>query len=341
LIRNISCFAMMPFAFKDHAMEHKYREHFMASNLDRYRPIVFFGSPIILAMRMFPILYAAYDHSNIDRAVLAGAIFKFVGSVIFVAVFIKKWDNSSKSRIGRILFWTVRFGWLLALYGQIRGQSDAQALTSFAALVTSCGLTMPSFTEYICCALLASYARPLQLCWKESSISPADFALIQQILYQHTLILALGISLIGSFHSDFRRNWLRSSNSPPESSTLQPATNTKLGSELAARSGSWDLLKDGYYSDADRRKLCAEVLLVCSLLSSPSFKFVYQAAAAAAAGAGRYRATADRPTRYGAAVASSQHHHRRWPNRLRVPGASESRLVRLHPNGCCCREFKG
>jgi hypothetical protein len=241
----------------------------MASNLDRYRPIVFFGSPIILSMRLFPILYAAYDPSNVDRAVLAEAIFKFLSSVIFVAVFTKKWDNSSKSRIGHILFWTVRCGWLLALYGQIRGQSDAQALTSFAALVTSCGLMMPSFTEYVCCALLASYIRPLQLCWKESSISPADFSLIQQILYQHTLILALGFSIIGSFHSDLRRNWLRSSDSQPATSTLQPATKTKIGSELAARSDSWDLLKDGYYSDADRRELCADVLLVCSVLSSP------------------------------------------------------------------------
>ena len=94
------------------------------------------------------------------------------------------------------------------------------------------------------------------------------------MFYQHTLILALGASIIWTFHADHRRDWLRSRSLV----TDEPAAKRKNRSKQARQDGSdakakcaatsaesvgatgtdevpWDVVSDGCLQAADTQML--------------------------------------------------------------------------------------
>jgi hypothetical protein len=249
-----------PFSFCDQILEHSYQEHFLVSNYDRFKTTCKYLLPVLFLFRIFPIICWFLGYS-VDRMDFSYAIFKLVWQwlSVVVIIFSKNWSRSAKSRFGRFVLWMLRVNWLLASVSQARGL-NMQATTSFVYMVCLSGLMMPNISEYICWAIGASFIRPIQLLFTGNSES--DTNLIMQAIYQHSLVLALGISIVWTFHSDFRRAWLRS---PAES--IKPAKQRKSAIALNAPTPRtekqvFDELDDGYFTESDRLELRSEVLKV-------------------------------------------------------------------------------
>ena len=119
------------------------------------------------------------------------------------------------ARLGIATLWIIRiFAMVVGLQQLGANHSDPQVMTALIGYLCVCGLGIPSFFEYLSIAFPLAFARPTLLC-----LFPGpDPELVQQSLFQHTLILALGGCITFTVHSDCRRDWLRSS-----SAATQPA----------------------------------------------------------------------------------------------------------------------
>jgi hypothetical protein len=247
-----------PFSFCDQILEHNYQEHFLVSNYDRFEEICKYLVPVLFLFRTFPIICWFLGYS-VDSIELFYAVFKLCLTIIVLIIFSKSWSRSAKFRFGLLLLWALRVNWLLAAVSQARGL-NMQATTSFVLMVCLSGLMMPNILEYFCWAIGASFIRPIQLSFTGNSDSNMD--LIMQAIYQHSLVMALGMSIVWTFHCDFRRAWLRS-----PSKSIKPAKRRKSAIALNApiprtEKRGFDELDDGYFTESDRSELSAEVLKV-------------------------------------------------------------------------------
>lgn len=240
-------------------MEGIYQQHFITSNFVRLRMIFRFCFPLFIGLRMYPIACWLLSY-NVDHMELVEAAIKFSGIICFSIVLSHSWSDSAKGRIGLVFLWIMRVGWLSAVLGQARGHSYSQARTSFVWMVCISGLMMPNILEYFGYAITVSYIRPLLLFWTTSSSPASEIELVEQIVYQHSLVLALGFCITWTFHSDFRRDWLRSPSDCTKHASIR--TNPTKGRNVRADKRHWDMLDDLYFSDADRLELSAEVTQV-------------------------------------------------------------------------------
>jgi hypothetical protein len=253
---------LSPFPFRDRTMENNYQQHFYVSNFDRFKAVIRLGFPVVILLRMYPILcwFLAY---SVDSIELFEATYKMFGIVCLCIVFSKSWSDSAKARFGLLFSWMFRSGWLQVAVGQIRGINHSQAIPTFVGMVCVGGLMMPNISEYFILALLVSYIRPIRLAF--AMIQDPDAELVTQAFYQHTLVLGLGVSIAWAFHGDFRRNWLRSRAACGKPSNQRQKSTSVRTPTLRTDDKSFDELDDDYFTESDRAELMSEVLKVSFL----------------------------------------------------------------------------
>ena len=253
---------LAPFAFKDSVMEQKFVCSFVESSIDRIRPVVRFSIPVLLPLRISPLIMWIFseDDDYIQRRTAIFCTFQAVVEVLTLLVVLKEWNCPIKQRLGLFFLWFTRLGFLTTIY-QMREERDIQVFANLVSFICIGGLTMPSYAEYLVLAFLVSYLWPLQKILQASSSD-----LVQEIMYQHTLVLALGISMHWAVHSDLRRIWLRSASANLQSTTTDKPNSQVLKSsseDAAASTSDWDQLRDGYFSNADRLATRVQALQVC------------------------------------------------------------------------------
>ena len=195
-----------PFCFKNRLMEERYQHHFISSSVDRVGPIMLsFWLPALMIMRCFWSMYWLFNPFKIRHVeVVVGATRFFFKMVMFV-VLSKKWDLSAKCKIGLLFLWMTRtVGILVAVQQAAAKANDPLTMSGLVGYVCLSGLMIPRFTEYLCTALPLPLIQPIRLYFSGNKAEH-----IHEILFQHTLILALGLSITWTIHADCRRDWLR------------------------------------------------------------------------------------------------------------------------------------
>ena len=310
-------------------MEKHYVHYFVASNPDRSRQMLkYFWIPVILPLRFLRCVYWITYPGEFDYSDFWGAIFKFM-AMVFTFIFVsrtKEWSDSARHKLGLFLLWMTRLFFLVAILEQSKRDRNANTFFAYVCLVCLGGFAVPMFSEYLALAIVISFVRPAQLL---VSSSQNDSQIIQEIAYQHSLVLALCISIHWNVHSDLRRNWLRSPSKNFGPAVTGTSNNGKNGGG-AAPAIEWDTLPDNYFSPTDHAELCAQALQVPSSPHAAWRASLHSRFRAARAGAGRHRGAAGRPARLRAEVAPRTERDRRRPGGPRLPGSrseprSESR----------------
>jgi hypothetical protein len=254
---------LSPFPFRDRAMESNYQQHFSVSNFDRLRAVLRWIAPVVILLRMYPILcwFLAY---SVDSIELFEAAYGIICFVCFGMVFSKSWSDSAKARFGLLFSWIIRSAWLKAAVGQIRGLNYSQSIVSFVIQVCLGGLVTANISDYFILALFVSYIRPIGLAYTMMIQDPdSDAELVTQTFYQHTLVLGLGISITWAFHGDFRRDWLRS-----PAACIKPSKKRQKSTSVSTPTPRTDEtcfdeeLGDDYFTECDQAELMSEVLKV-------------------------------------------------------------------------------
>ena len=254
-----------PFAFKDNIMEQKFVHSFVGTSIDRIRPVVRFLIPVLLPLRIFPLIIWIFSEDADDAQHHSAffCTFQAAANILTFLVISKEWTCATKQCFGLLFLWLTRLGFLSTIY-QMREKRDIQVFATLVSMICAGGLMIPSYAEYLVLAFLVSYLWPLQKFFTTQQASSSD--LVQEIIYQHTLVLALGISIHWAVHSDLRRTWLRSASANLELTTVVKPNRRvfKDSNEDEATSRSdWDQLRDGYFSNADRLATRVQALQVC------------------------------------------------------------------------------
>ena len=274
-------FFLGPFAFRDPSMERRFRQYFMQSFIDRSRLVLcYFWFPVLLSMRIYWLADWFLNGRDVAFVDLIVETFRIFVLFATAPIFLPGLSETGKHRISVCLCTLARIVPVMSLVQVFGDQSDPQAMTLLVSSLCFCGLGIPSFSEYICSALSVPFIRPVLLYF---SASPHDTKLVYDVLFQHSLILALGLSINWTVHSDCRRDWLRS----PAASIHEPKQTL---SAAAARGGSrsvagrksrpneghhvgisaqasktatshdWDAVGDDYFNQEDLSSLRAEAL---------------------------------------------------------------------------------
>jgi hypothetical protein len=209
------------FSFDDPDMEQKYRQYFTSTTVTRSKPVLYyFWLPMVGSMRILwlvCLLIFPYNISFVEFFVLVMRIFIFIVAAMLYRI---RWSESSMARLGSGTLWLIRmFAMVVGLQQLGANHNDPQVMTALIGYICVCGLGVPNFAEYLIIAVLLALVRPMHL-YLSSQPEP-DLA--QQSLFQHALILTLGVSITFTVHSDCRRDWLRSSSA----SAPNPAPRTR------------------------------------------------------------------------------------------------------------------
>ena len=258
------------FKFGDRELERRYQEFYVSTCIDRIRPLAYFlYVPIVGTIILSKFLYG--PRLGKAELILLGVRISIL--VIAIVLLSEKWVMSSKYRRGLFVLCLVRATVILAAIQQLGQSRDAQIMSHLVGYVFIGGLAAPSFAEYFLCSVFLTLLRPLYLSF-DFSRSTSSTEAILSMLYQHTLILALGASIIWTVHADHRRDWLRSRSLL----TVEPAAKRKNRSKLAKQDGSdakakcaapsaesvevsgtdeaqWDIVSDGCLHAADTHML--------------------------------------------------------------------------------------
>jgi hypothetical protein len=266
---KIRAFVAGPFAFQDYSMECRFQRHFIDSIFDRTRRIMCVWLPFVGIMRIVWLAYwivFPFDISTVDLIIFA---IRFLFLILGSTMFMRNWADANKRRIGLANLWIARTYLVVAALGESDvHKRDPQKLASLVAYLCICGLFIPSFAEYLVCAVPLSFTRPLIM----SLVSGAGKDQAQEIIFQHGLILALGISITWTAHADCRRDWLRSAATTSKCLGLRKAPPIMAGatSRGECRSG-WGLFGDDYFNSSDLEEIRAESTQV--ELNFPDFSF--------------------------------------------------------------------
>lgn len=249
-----------PFSFRDVRMETCYSQYFIETNYIRSRHVLaYFWIPVILPLRLSRCIYWILYPQEFDFLELKSAVFKFfIMAFSFLLVLrAETWGHIARNRLGLLQLWATRLLFMIAIFEQTRKDRNANIFFSLVFSIALGGFTNPRYSEYLAFAILISFARPAQLL---ISCNPSECSQIQEIAYQHALVLALCTSVHWTVHSDIRRGWLRSPALPVDSD--RPGTcGVVCGQPLPPEDG-WDLLNDDYFSHADQVEMRAQALQV-------------------------------------------------------------------------------
>jgi hypothetical protein len=250
------------FSFEDLVMEHRFRQYFRNTNLDRAKPVIYYFW-MVGVMRAMWLIYVLAFPNSVSEFDWGFAVLH--GSIIIIAVLLvqTKWSDSSKVRAGIANLWIVRVSSVVVLTQQLGvNHGDPQVMVALIGYLCLGGLSIPSYAEYLLIVLPLAFARPLLLGLSLSS----DPDLLHQSLFQHSLILALGASITATIHADCRRNWLRSASS--SAGFQQPARRNRGSAQptdpsRADNEGS-DERDAECFAGPDEQHAAQEVTAVCT-----------------------------------------------------------------------------
>ena len=237
------------FSFGDREMERRYQRFYISSSIDRLRPFLCY---LVIPSRLSLLVYEELHAPEWVRAKILFIIMRLCIFTTFLALLSKKWGKEMTYWRGLALLWTIRMSFfLIALEHSSTNYGGIQSMASPVMIICFSGLAVPSFIEYIFSILPISILGPLQLYLHSSSTET-----IFSVLYQHTLILALGASVTWTVHADHRRDWLRSrtarvraqrssgqlrgDTSGPESVDIDSTAATSSASKAATGGADWD-----------------------------------------------------------------------------------------------------
>ena len=330
-------FTHSPFAFKGGGrMENHYIHYFLGSNPDRALQLIkYFWIPVILPLRIMRCVYWILYPGEFDYPEILGAIFKFiVAIIIFILVSkVRGWSESARQRVGLFQLSMVRLFCVVTILEQSKKDRNANTFFAYVCFLCLSGFIIPRYSEYLALAIVISFVRPVQMWLSYSSDSQS----IQEIAYQHTLVLALFISIHWTIHSDFRRDWLRS----PSVHISHAVMGTRpINGGGAACAAEWDMLQDDYFSHTDHLELSAQALQVSTrgaLRLRQCWEVTFRLLplfSLRPPGTGRHRGATGRPARLRAAVALRAGRDRRRAGGPRLPGLRLRPASRPH---CPCR----
>ena len=338
------------FAFGDRVLERRYQEFYLSTCVDRIRPFIYFlYVPIVGTIRMSMLVNSEFYGPRLGKAEVMLLQIRLSILVILLILLSKKWTIASNYRRGVFVFWLKRVTLILAAIQQMgRNSRDPQIMSTLVCFIFVGGLISPSFAEYISYSLVLTFLRPLYLSFSSSQSTSADEIL--NILYQNTLILALGASIIWTVHADHRRDWLRSRITVTDELLAQKKKTSKLAKQGNAKAkyaastaesvgavgtdeAQWDVVTDGCLEAADTQILAQARQVHCSCLLHIRIQQMRCSARIdvvnapawlpdvhPCAGAGGIDGAASGAAGRGTKVASLQHLHRRRPRRLRLSG---------------------
>jgi hypothetical protein len=235
-----------------------------------------FAVPVYCFVRLFwPVFWLINPYKVTTVEVVIGVQRIFIQIFAFVVVG-KQWNARIKKRLGIGLLWASRMVAVFeAVQQAVAKEEDPHAMAGLVSYVCFGYLFIPNFVEYFCTLLVLPYIQPVCLYLVGE---PAEH--VQQILYQHTLILALGLSISWSVHTDCRSDWLRypapskntkhKTTTPSDQLSSSPVLAREDGSSrmrvsetsAAAENDDWDHFDDGYFTDADRAEMRADAIQV-------------------------------------------------------------------------------
>ena len=193
-------------AFGDRVMERRYQIFCITSCIDRIRPVLFnIYIPIVATMKLWSITHNVL-HGPATELILESIRLSFL--ILLTILLSRKWGTASNYGRDIAILWIARIGSVLAFLQQLvdtKGGRDLQIFASLVGYVYTSGFVFYSFSEYILFVVPLAFLRPLYL-----SVIQKDRVSYFDVLYQHTLILALGVSITWTIHADYRRDWLRS-----------------------------------------------------------------------------------------------------------------------------------
>ena len=192
-----------PFAFRDRVLEHRFQDYLVSSCADRIKPMVCAFFPVLFIIRLSSLAYSILYGSGeiIVPAIRLSAI------ILLVVLISKNWNPASNYGRGLAILWTTRFITILGLQQLLVAKSaELQAMATHVGFVCAGGWMINSFSEFFLFALMHSFLRPLL----QLGLGITKNESIFDVIYQNTMILALGVSIAWTVQANQRRDWLRS-----------------------------------------------------------------------------------------------------------------------------------
>ena len=267
-----------PFGFSDGKMEQKYQRFWISSCLIRNRPLLWnFLFPALGLIRAVHFVSWAFNPRQLDIVDVFIVSSRAVALCFVICIFGMKWSSERMSFFGYALLWASRCFFLLSAVQQVRTyQLDSQLSTDLIVpVMCCCGLIIPSFSEYLCIALVLPSIRPILIYASPPEGLARDH--LQQVLFQHALVFVLAVSVTWTVHADSRRDWLRSPAAPrprhgPGKALTAPKRrrHSRLDCGIHAEDAHAQPPiatlecepEDGYFSAADLAEIRAEALQV-------------------------------------------------------------------------------
>ena len=279
------------FGFQNPLMEDRYRRHFIASSADRAGPISRFWVPAVITLRLLSFVYWLLYPFEITQVETIIAVLRLLIAVFVFFILGQKRNDSTNRPFGLCFLWMARMVAILVALQQAAAKTttDPNVMAGLVSYICFGAMVSPSFVEYLCVAIVLPFVRPIHM-----FLSRGMSEHVQQTLFQHALILALGLSISWTIHSDCRRDWLRFPAAPNHKTAKRAASSSRRSSSAhdlppgedgsrsraaapaapppaaspaappaaAAQEGSWDQLDDGYFTAADRAELRADAVRV-------------------------------------------------------------------------------
>ena len=232
-----------PFAFGNRVLERRFQDFLLYTCADRVYPIICFALfPVLFVIRLSSLAYSAlYGTGELIVTSIRLSIL-----ILVVVLISKNWSPASNYWRGLTLLWIIRLGVVLCLQQQlVDSPAELQSMATLVGFVCVGGWFFYNFTEYFLFALSLSFLRPLRL-----SLGSTTTESIFDVVYRHSLILALGVSIAWTVHADQRRDWLRSRTHAHEvmhprrskaSKRASADATPKLAASSAAETGADDL----------------------------------------------------------------------------------------------------
>jgi hypothetical protein len=258
-------------------MEQRYQHYWISSCLIRNRPLLWnFIFPALGLIRAANFVSWAFNPRQLDMVDILIVSLRAVALCFVIIIFGKKWSPERTFYFGYAHLWASRCFMVLSAVQQVwTYRLESQLSTDLIVpVLCSCGLIIPSFSEYLCFAVVLAFIRPLLIYASPPEGLARDH--LQQVFFQHALLFVLAVSVTWTVHADSRRDWLRSPAAPrprhgagkalaaPRRRRCSRSDGSIHASDVQAPvSSSFEFEpEDGYFSAADVEEMRAEVLQV-------------------------------------------------------------------------------
>jgi hypothetical protein len=244
-----------PFAFQDSRMELRYQEFCILTCLDRNKIIPWFIVPFFLVMRIMLFAYWFVYPEKMNKTDIIVSVLRISCQITVITMYTVRWGMRWRRILGLALIWIFRFFYAGVFYEQAFSLHSApHVFTVLAFVLCFTGMIVTTFSEYLAVAFTLPFIRPLVILLTnpaDDTVAASERA--QRSLFDHSLVLALGLSITWTIHADRRRDWL-----------LSCTASAGRGPEAARQGVCEEGAADGFYGALAKEAMLAEVVQVRS-----------------------------------------------------------------------------